>query len=161
MSDSLVSVIHIKSWDYLTHWFSSLYAYIRKTKIGHKRTLMSDQINQNLTKYGPHYSLKDLKQRQIVSMIKRYEVNTELRSRVNLDIAGLRKKKTPFAVKPNNRGLWESFSTFERNGMINVGISRNWARLIWPTVPVFFFVYMAYPMLRGHQDNEQYMNYQH
>ena len=114
---------------------------------------MSDQINQNLTKYGPQYSLKDLKQRQIVGMIKRFEVKTELRTRVNQEIAGLRKKKTPFSVMPNNRTLWDSFSTFERNGMINVGISRNWARLVWPTVPVFLFVYLAFPMIQGHVDN--------
>ncbi len=114
---------------------------------------MYDQINQNLTKYGPQYSLKDLKQRQIVGMIKRFEVKTELRTRVNQDIAGLRKKKTPFSVKPNNRTLWDSFSTFERNGMINVGISRNWARLVWPTIPVFLFVYQAYPLIHGHVDN--------
>ena len=86
-------------------------------------------------------------------MIKRYEVKTELRARLNMDISGLRKKKTPFTVKPNNRGLWQAFSSFERNGMINVGLSANWVRLIMPTVPVFLSIYICYPMIAGHLDN--------
>jgi len=103
--------------------------------------------------------MTDLKQRQIVEMIKRYEVKTELRARLNMDISGLRKKKAPFSAKPNNRGLWQAYSSFERNGMINVGLSANWVRLVMPTVPVFLAVYICYPMIRGHVDNQQYMNY--
>ena len=75
-------------------------------------------------------------------MIKRFEVKTEMRTRVNMEIPGLRKKKTPFSTTPNNKRLWETFSSFERNGMINVGLSRNFVRLIFPTVPLFFMVYM-------------------
>ena len=93
-------------------------------------------------------------------MIKRYEVKTELRTRVNLDIPGLRKKKTPFAATPNNKRLWESLSSFERNGIINVGLSRNFVRFIFPTIPVFFFVYMASPVIHGQINNTAYMNYQ-
>ena len=93
-------------------------------------------------------------------MIKRFEVKTELRAHLNLNIYGLRKKKAPFSTKPNNRGLWQAFSSFERNGMINVGLSANWVRLVMPTVPVFLTVYICYPMIRGNVDNQQYMNYQ-
>ena len=121
---------------------------------------MQDDIHQNLRKYGPNYSQTDEKQRQLVSMIKRYEVKTELRTRVNLDIPGLRKKKTPFAATPNNKRLWESLSSFERNGIINVGLSRNFVRFIFPTIPVFFFVYMASPVIHGQINNTAYMNYQ-
>ena len=121
---------------------------------------MQDDLNQNLRKFGPNYSVTDEKQRQVVQMIKRYEVKTELRTRVNLDIPGLRKKKTPFAATPNNRRLWEAFSSFERNGQINVGLSRNFVRLIFPTIPVFFMVYMASPVIHGKINNDHYMNYQ-
>lgn len=58
------------------------------------------------------------KQLQFVQMIKRFEVKPELRTRINLDIAGLVKKKTAFANTPNNR-LWDAFSSRERNGMVN------------------------------------------
>lgn len=121
---------------------------------------MDDDINQNLRQIGPNYSQTDEKQRQVVQMIKRFEVKTELRTRVNMEIPGLRKKKTPFAATPNNKRLWETFSTFERNGMINVGLSRNFVRLIFPTVPMFFFVYMMSPVIHGQINNEHYMNYQ-
>ena len=121
---------------------------------------MQDDIHQNLRQIGPNYSQTDEKQRQIVQMIKRFEVKTELRTRVNMEIPGLRKKKTPFSATPNNRRLWETFSSFERNGMINVGLSRNWVRLIFPTIPMFFAVYMMSPVIHGQINNEHYMNYQ-
>ena len=91
-------------------------------------------------------------------MIKRFEVKTELRTRVNLDIPGLRKKKTAFAATPNNRRLWDAFSAFERNGQINVGLSRNFVRIVFPTIPVFFFIYMCAPVIHGKINNDSYMN---
>ena len=121
---------------------------------------MDDDISQNLRKIGPNYSQTDEKQRQVVQMIKRFEVKTELRTRVNLDIPGLRKKKTPFATTPNNKRLWDAFSSFERNGMINQGLSRNFVRLVFPTIPIFFFVYMMSPVIHGHINNMHYNNYQ-
>ena len=121
---------------------------------------MEDDLTQNLRQVGPNYSQTDEKQRQVVAMIKRYEIKPELRTRVNLEIPGLRKKKTPFAATPNNKALWEAFGSFERNGMINVGLSRNFVRLIFPTIPIFFFVYMASPVIHGHITNMHYMNYQ-
>ena len=78
-----------------------------------------DDINQNLRKIGPQYSAMGDKQLQFVSMIKRFEVKPELRTRVNLDISGLVKKKTAFAHTPNNKRLWDAFSSRERNGMVN------------------------------------------
>jgi len=121
---------------------------------------MQDDINQNLRKYGPNYSVVDEKQRQVVQMIKRFEVKTELRTRVNLDIPGLRKKKTPFAATPNNKRLWDAWGSFERNGMINQGLSRNFVRIVFPAVPVFLFVYMVSPVIHGVVNNQQYLNYQ-
>ena len=121
---------------------------------------MQDDINQNLRKIGPNFSATDEKQRQIVGMIKRFEVKTELRTRVNLDIPGLRKKKTPFSTTPNNKRMWEAWSSFERNGQINVGLSRNFVRLVFPVIPCFFFVYMMAPVIHGKVNDQAYMNYQ-
>ena len=121
---------------------------------------MEDDLNQNLRQYGPNFSVTDEKQRQVVAMIKRFEVKPELRTRVNLEIPGLRKKKTAFAATPNNKYLWEKWSSFERNGMLNIGLSRNWVRLVFPAVPMFFFIYMWQPVLHGTVNNQHYMNYQ-
>ena len=82
-------------------------------------------------------------------MIKRFEIKPELRCRVNMEIPGLRKKKTAFSVKPNNKRLWQTLGSFERNGMLNVFPSRNWPRLIWPAVPMFFFAYLLQPAIHG------------
>lgn len=121
---------------------------------------MEDTINQNLKKIGPRYSNVAEKQAQVVEMIKRYEVKPELRCSVNMDIPGLRKKKTAFSVKPANKRLWQPFGSFERNGMVNLMPSRNWARFVWPLVPAFFFTYMLQPVLHGHVYNMHYNNYQ-
>ena len=120
---------------------------------------MQDDIHQNLRQIGPNYSQTDEKQRQVVQMIKRMEIKPEMRTRVNLDIPGLRKKKTPFSATPNNKRLWDAFSSFERNGMINVGLSRNIVRLLFPTVPVFFFIYMMQPIIHGTVNIQHYNNY--
>jgi hypothetical protein len=67
---------------------------------------MKDEIHQNLKKIGPTYSTMAEKQAQIVQMIKRYEVKPELKCHINMNIPGLRKKKTPFSTKPNNKAYW-------------------------------------------------------
>ena len=92
-------------------------------------------------------------------MIKRYEIKPELKCRVNMDIPGLRKKKVAFSTKPNNRSLWQTFSSFERNGMVNIGLSRNWPRLIFPMVPMFFFMYMLQPAIHGVVYIQSYNNF--
>ena len=93
-------------------------------------------------------------------MIKRFELKPELRSKVNMDIQGLRKKKTAFSTKPNNKALWASLGSFERNGQINVMLSRNWVRFVFPAVPMFFFFYMMQPVIHGVVYAKHYNNYQ-
>ena len=78
---------------------------------------------------------------------------------MNMNIQGLRKKKTPFAVTPNNKRLWEALSSNERNGMLNLALSRNWTRFVFPAVPAFFFVYMMQPVIHGTINMQQYENY--
>ena len=103
---------------------------------------MQNDIYQNLPKVGPGFSHVDEKQVNVVSMIKNYEVAPQLKVRINMEIPGLRKKKVAFSVKPNNRRLLASFISYERNGYMNVALSRNWTRLAFPLIPLFFFMYM-------------------
>ena len=80
--------------------------------------------------------------------------------RINQDIPGLRKKKVAFMRKPNNRGYWKSFSSYERNGIKNLNLSRNWTRLVFPLIPMFFFVYFMQPIVHGVTYIQHYNNYQ-
>ena len=121
---------------------------------------MEDDLYQNLKKIGPSYSTIAEKQAQVVEMIKRNEIKPELKVRLNMNIQGLRKKTTPFSSKPNNRRLWQAWGSYERNGMLNVGLSRNWVRLVFPAIPMFFFIYMGEPVIHGWVYINWYNNYQ-
>ena len=122
---------------------------------------MNDDIKMNLRKIGPAYSSTAEKQAQLVQMIKRFDIKPEMKTSVNLEIPGLRKKKTPFSKTPVNKRYWQSWSSLERNGMLNVGLSRNWVRLIFPAVPMFFAVYCMEPVIYGTIDIQHYANYQY
>merc|ERR1712226_958773 len=121
---------------------------------------MNNELNQNLKKIGPTYSSTGEKQAQVVEQIKRFEVEAKLKCDLNMDIKGLRRKKYAFQAKPNNRALWQSWGPFERNGFLNVGLSRNWPRLMFPMMPMFLFVYSLQPALHGTTYNQAYNNYQ-
>ena len=121
---------------------------------------MQDDVYQNLKKIGPAYSTTAEKQAQVVQMIKRGELQAQMKSSINPDIQGLRKKRTPFSRKPNNRAWWASYASFERNGMLNVGLSRNWVRLIFPVVPMFMFIYIGQPIIHGTCYIQGYNNFQ-
>ena len=75
-------------------------------------------------------------------MIKRYEVAPQLKVKINQDIPGLRKKPKAFGLKPTNTRWWASFTSYERNGILNIGLSRNWTRIAFPILPLFFYFYM-------------------
>ena len=111
--------------------------------------MMQDDLHQKLKKIGPKWSTINEKQNQVVEMLKRGELKPEMKCRVNMDIQGLRKKSTPFAKKPNNKALWETWASFERNGMLNIGLSRNWVRLMFPFVPAFLMMYIGMPYMHG------------
>ena len=118
-----------------------------------------DDINQGLKKIGAQYSSIDEKQQQIVQLIKRQEVTAHLECKINKDIQGLRKKRVPFGLKPSNQRYWSPYSTLERNGMINVGITKNFVRLMFPFVPMFFFFYIAQPIIHGNIYIMHYNNF--
>ncbi len=113
-----------------------------------------------MPKIGPGFSHVDEKQQKVVTMIKQYEVAPQMKVRINQDIPGLRKKKKAFGLKPANKRWWAPFASYERNGYLNVGLSRNWVRLAFPLVIPFFFVYMWQPIIHGTIYINHYHNYQ-
>ena len=119
-----------------------------------------DDINQGLQKIGAHYSSIDEKQQQMVQMIKRHEIKPQVECHINQDIQGLRKKRIAFGKKPSSFRWWNSWVGFERNGQINVGISRNYTRIMFPAVPMFFFVYICQPLIHNNIYEKHYNNYQ-
>ena len=121
---------------------------------------MQNDIFQNLPKIGPGFSHIDEKQQAVVNMIKRYEVAPQLKIAINQDIPGLRKKKKAFSVKPSNKRWWAPFASYERNGYLNVGLSRNWVRVAFPIMPLFFFMYMWQPIIHGTIYKDHYNNFQ-
>ncbi len=93
-------------------------------------------------------------------MIKRYEVAPQLKVKINQDIPGLRKKKRAFSAKPVNTRWWASFVSYERNGYLNIGLSKNWVRISYGIMPLFFFMYMWQPVIHGTIYNQHYNNFQ-
>ena len=121
---------------------------------------MQNDLYQNLPKIGPAFSHIDEKQGQVVNMIKRYDVAPQLKVKINQDIPGLRKKKRAFSVKPTNTRWWAPFTSYERNGYLNIGLSRNWTRIAFPVLPLIFIMYMWQPIVHGTIYNKHYNNYQ-
>jgi len=66
----------------------------------------------------------------------------------------------PFAIRPSNYRLWDRLGSYERNGMINQQLSRNWVRFIYPAVPMFFMIYLLQPVIYGIIQHDYYANYQ-
>ena len=97
----------------------------------------------------------------MVQMIKRYEIRPQLECHINKDIQGLRKKKIAFGAKPVSRTRWwNPYSSYERNGHINVGLSRNFSRLMFPFVPLFLMFYICQPLIHGNIYIKHYNNFQ-
>lgn len=119
-----------------------------------------DDINQGLQKIGHEHSNLDEKQQQMVQMIKRMEVHAQINCHVNQNIEGLRKKRVPFSAKPSTLRWWDPFHSFERNGLINFWLAKNWIRLVFPIVPAFFFMYICQPILHGTVYIKHYNNFQ-
>ena len=121
---------------------------------------MGDDIHQNLRKIGPRYSPIGEKQAQIVELIKRGEIRAELQTHINMNIQGLRKRKVPWGRKLASERLWDPFSSVHRNGMMNLNLSRNYVRLMYPAIPMFFMIYMMEPVIYGIIDLKYNNNYQ-
>ena len=78
----------------------------------------------------------------------------------NTDIQGLRKRKVVWGKNVANRRLWDPFSGVFRNGILNIGLSRNYVRLMYPMVPMFLMIYLMQPVIYGVIDLKYKNNYQ-
>ena len=92
-------------------------------------------------------------------MIKRFEIEPRMHVRVNQNIPGLR-KKVPFSRSPANKRWFKAFSSYERNGVLNYGLSANWPRLAYPMAAAFLMMYMLEPVLHGTVYIKENHNYQ-
>ena len=96
----------------------------------------------------------------MVQLVKRGEVKPQLQCHVNQNIQGLRKKRVAFGAKPSTHRWYHPFATLERNGQINLMITRNFVRFVFPMVPMFFFFYLGQPVIHGNIYIKHYNNFQ-
>ena len=118
------------------------------------------ELKQNLPKLGPQHSSLHEKQMHIVDLVKKGELKLELWCDINMNIPGLRKRAAPGAQLITSKRWWRPFHSFERNGVLNWGIQRNWVRFSWPFLPLFWCFYTMHPLLHGVVYKQQYNNYQ-
>ena len=75
---------------------------------------------------------------------------------VRLNIQGLRPRGRRIPVTGR---WWRPFFSFERNGILNWGVSMNYARFLFPIPPMFYLVYTLLPAMHGvvyERENENY-----
>ena len=60
-----------------------------------------------------------------------------------------------------NSWSWHPFATFERNGMLNIGIPRLFSRIIYPGMAVFLIFYVGSPVVYGSLYSLYFNNWQH
>ena len=118
-------------------------------------------LKQNLTRIAPMHSTIHEKQKEVVKLIKNFEIEPVMHCNVNKNIPGLRKKSEPFIRKPSSHRWYRSFHSFERNGVLNWGVSANWTRFVFPTLILFWCMYTFQPVLHGSVYINQFNNFQH
>ena len=85
----------------------------------------------------------------MVNLIKSGDVKCEMKVNINMNIPGLRKKKVPFSKTPSSHRWIKPFHSYERNGVLNWSLARNWSRFAFPFLPLFWLMYMMQPMIHG------------
>ena len=118
-------------------------------------------LKQVIPKIAPHHSSVHEKQVEVVKLIKNFEIQPVMNCTINKNIPGLRKKSEPFIRKPSSHRWYRKFHSFERNGVLNWGLTANWTRLVFPTVFVFWCMYTFQPVLHGSVYINQYNNFQY
>ena len=53
------------------------------------------------------------------------------------------------------------FHSYERNGIMNWGVSANWTRMVFPLVFMIYSAYMMQPVLHGSVYIKQYNMFQY
>ena len=119
------------------------------------------ELKQNLPKIAPMHNSLHEKQKEVVKLIKNFEIEPVLHCNINQNIPGLRRKNSPFIRKPASHRWYRRWHSYERNGVMNWGVSMNWTRLVFPIVFVFYCTYMFQPVLHGSIYINQFNNYQY
>uniref|UniRef100_A0A7S3J2B5 Uncharacterized protein n=1 Tax=Euplotes harpa TaxID=151035 RepID=A0A7S3J2B5_9SPIT len=79
---------------------------------------------------------------------------------INPNIPGLRKKNVPFSRKPSSHRWFRPFHSFERNGVMNWGLTANWARIVYPLAFMFLCAYTMQPVMHGNIYINHFNNFQ-
>lgn len=104
---------------------------------------------QNLPKIGPVYSTKDEKQRAVANEILNFRIRPELKLKINMNIAGLDKKKVISPFNPETRRLFTRLSANGREGWIFVWTMPNIYRFVIPAMCVVFYYFSGYTLVQG------------
>jgi hypothetical protein len=110
---------------------------------------------QNLPKIGPVFSTKDEKQRMIVEEIMNFRIKPELKLKINMNIPGLDKKKTPSPFNPDTRRIFSALSSKGREGWIYIWTMTNISRFFIPFLGVVFYYYCGHtPVLMKYWETQ-------
>ena len=118
-------------------------------------------LKQTLPKIGPMHSTVHEKQLEVIKLVKNFEIQPTLHCSINQNIPGLRKKQHAFARKPSSHRWYRKFHSFERNGVLNWGVSANWTRIVFPTVFVFYCFYIFQPVMHSSVYINEFNMYQY
>ncbi|CAI2382814.1 unnamed protein product [Moneuplotes crassus] len=118
-------------------------------------------LKQNLPKIAPMHNTIHEKQKEIVKLVKNFEIEPVLHCNINKNIPGLRQKSSPFVRKPASHRWYRRWHSFERNGVMNWGLTMNWTRLVFPCVFIFYSFYMFEPTLHGSVYINEFNMYQY
>ncbi len=116
-----------------------------------------EDLEQGLRKIGPRYSSIDDQRERMIRLLRNGQVKIMRSPPVNPNIPGLRLrgKKVPVTGR-----WWRPFFSYERNGILNWGVSMNYARVLFPIPPMFYILYCLLPAMYGVTDERESMNYQ-
>ena len=116
-------------------------------------------LKQNLQKIGPKFSHVDEKRAKVIQLVKSGEIQAQEQWNINKNIPGLRRKRVAFQPEPSSFRWWQALGSFERNGVVNIGLSRNFVRFMYPIVPAFFYIYIMQPVIHGHTYVHHFQNF--
>lgn len=117
-----------------------------------------EDIEQGLRKIGPRYSAIDDKRERVLRLLRNGQIKLEKPSPVKMNIQGLRLRGS--RPRPVTNRWFRPFFSYERNGILNWGVSMNYARFLFPIPPMFYLVYCLLPAMHGVTYEREYNNFQ-
>lgn len=117
-----------------------------------------EDIELGLRKIGPRYSAIDDKRERILRLLRNGQVKIERPPPVKMNIQGLRLRGS--RPRPVTNRWFRPFFSYERNGILNWGVSMNYARALFPIPPMFYLLYCLYPAMTGVTNERESRNFQ-